>query len=205
MNNKKNKNELLKIYIVASFLLGAAFIISISIGRYPLSIEEILDIIFRKEIGTMGENIFFTLRLPRTIMVLIAGLGLSMAGSVYQTIFKNPLATPDLIGVSSGANLGAAIAISFFAGSRFSIAIFAFLGGIAAVFIALALTRISKDRGITTFVLAGIVIGSIAQGMIMLIKFLLILKAIGYNRILVYGEFADITRDKVITTLPFLS
>src|SRR5690554_3244079 len=131
MNNKKNKNELLKIYIVASFLLGAAFIISISIGRYPLSIEEILDIIFRKEIGTMGENIFFTLRLPRTIMVLIAGLGLSMAGSVYQTIFKNPLATPDLIGVSSGANLGAAIAISFFAGSRFSIAIFAFLGGIA--------------------------------------------------------------------------
>ncbi|HHT51428.1 MAG TPA: iron ABC transporter permease [Eubacteriaceae bacterium] len=204
MNNKKNKNELLKIYIVASFLLGAAFIISISIGRYPLSIEEILDIIFRKEIGTMGENIFFTLRLPRTIMVLIAGLGLSMAGSVYQTIFKNPLATPDLIGVSSGANLGAAIAISFFAGSRFSIAIFAFLGGIAAVFIALALTRISKDRGITTFVLAGIVIGSIAQGMIMLIKFFADPeRQLATIEFWSMGSFADITRDKVITTLPF--
>lgn len=204
MDTTKSKNFYRKIYIVASFLLGAAFIISISIGRYPLSIGKIIGIVLRKDIGSMGENIFFTLRLPRTLMVLIAGLGLSIAGSVYQTIFKNPLATPDLIGVSSGANLGAAIAISFFAGSRFSIAIFAFLGGIAAVFFALALTRVSKDKGVTTFVLAGIVIGSMAQGMIMLIKFFADperqLAAIEFWSM---GSFADITRDKLITVLPF--
>ncbi|SDZ12494.1 iron complex transport system permease protein [Proteiniborus ethanoligenes] len=203
-NTKKFYNNDYLQYLVASILLGAAFIISIGVGRYPISVREIIDIITGAEVDSMTKTIFFTLRLPRTIMVFIAGIGLSIAGSVYQTIFKNPLATPDIIGVSSGANLGAAISISFFAGGTLSIAVFAFLGGISAVFIALALTRVSKDKGITTFVLAGIVIGSMAQGMIMLLKFFADperqLAAIDFWSM---GSFAGITSHKLISILPF--
>lgn len=201
---KKFNNKFYIQIIVAATLMGAAFVISIGVGRYPISVKEIIDIIMGKEVAEMTRRVFFSLRLPRTIMVLLAGVGLSISGSVYQTIFKNPLATPDIIGVSSGANLGAAIAISFFAGSTLSIAAFAFLGGLGAVFVALALTRISNNKGITTFVLAGIVIGSTAQGLIMLLKYLADperqLAAIEYWAM---GSFAGVTGEKLIAILPY--
>ena len=157
-----------------------------------------------KEVDPMTRNVFYTLRLSRTIMAFIAGIGLSVSGSVYQTVFKNPLATPDIIGVSSGANLGAAVAISFLAGGTTTIAISAFIGGIVAVSLALFLTRISKNKGVSTFVLAGIVIGSLSQGLIMMIKFFADperqLAAIEFWSM---GSFASITSDKLISILPF--
>lgn len=191
-------------YLVAAIILVAAFVISIGVGKYPISISDIIRIILNKEVEPMTRTVFYTLRLSRTIMALIAGIGLAVSGSVYQTVFKNPLATPDIIGVSSGANLGAAIAISFLAGGTTTIAISAFLGGIIAVSIALFLTRISKDKGISTFVLAGIVIGSLSQGMIMMIKFFADperqLAAIEFWSM---GSFASITSDKLLSVLPF--
>lgn len=203
-SERKFNNKFYIQVMVAAILMGAAFIISIGVGRYPISVKEIIDIIMGKEVIEMTRRVFFSLRLPRTIMVLIAGVGLSISGSVYQTIFKNPLATPDIIGVSSGANLGAAIAISFFAGSTISIAGFAFIGGLGAVFIALALTKISNNKGITTFVLAGIVIGSTAQGLIMLLKYLADperqLAAIEYWAM---GSFAGVTGEKLLSILPY--
>jgi len=201
---RKFNNKFYIQIMVATILMGAAFIISIGVGRYPISIKNIIDIIMGNEVTEMTRRVFFSLRLPRTIMVLIAGVGLSISGSVYQTIFKNPLATPDIIRVSSGANLGAAIAISFFAGSTLSIAAFAFLGGLSAVFIALALTKISNNKGITTFVLAGIVIGSTAQGLIMLLKYMADperqLAAIEYWAM---GSFSGVTGEKLLSILPY--
>src|SRR5690554_5702228 len=137
------------LFIIVTILLAISFLASILIGRYPIESSDLIAIIRGKPVDPMVENVFFTLRLPRTIMVIVAGIGLSTAGSVYQTIFKNPLATPDIIGVSSGANLGAALAITLLAGGSLSIAVFAFFGGIGAVFMALALTNISKAKGIT--------------------------------------------------------
>lgn len=199
---KSNRN--LVCYLVAAIILVAAFVISIGVGKYPITINEIIRIIIGKEVDPMTRNVFYTLRLSRTIMALIAGIGLSVSGSVYQTVFKNPLATPDIIGVSSGANLGAAIAISFLAGGTTTIAISAFLGGIIAVSLALFLTNISKNKSISTFVLAGIVIGSLSQGLIMMIKFFADperqLAAIEFWSM---GSFASITSDKLISILPF--
>src|SRR5699024_4576865 len=144
------------------------------------------------------------LRLPRTIMAIIAGIGLSMAGSIYQTIFKNPLATPDIIGVSSGANLGAAVAIVYLSGGTSTIASSAFVGGTIAVFTAVGLTNISKHKGISTFVLAGIVISSIAEGLIMMLKFFADperqLAAIEFWSM---GSFAGITESKLLSIIPY--
>ena len=200
----RKSNRTIISFIVAAIILVAAFVISIGVGKYPISINEIIRIIMGKEVDPMTKNVFYTLRLSRTIMALIAGIGLSISGSVYQTVFKNPLATPDIIGVSSGANLGAAIAISFLAGGTTTIAISAFLGGIIAVSMALFLTKISKNKSISTFVLAGIVIGSLSQGLIMMIKFFADperqLAAIEFWSM---GSFASITSDKLISILPF--
>lgn len=200
---KSSKKDLL-LYIIAIILLCGVTIISIGVGRYPIPISDIISIIIGGEVDPTASMVFFNLRLPRTIMVLIAGIGLSIAGSVYQTIFKNPLATPDIIGVSSGANLGAAAAIIFFSGGTFSIAISAFIGGLVAVFTAIGLTKIANNKGISTFVLSGIVIGSITEGMIMMLKFFADPdRQLAAMEFWAMGSFAGVTKDKVISIMPF--
>ena len=89
-----------------------ATIISICIGKYSIALTDIWNIICGNEnVSLLSRKVFFTLRLPRTFMAIMAGAGLGLAGSVYQIIFKNPLASPDIIGIAGGANLGAALAI----------------------------------------------------------------------------------------------
>lgn len=204
INKGDSKNKFYLQVTIATIVMLVVFILSIGIGRYTISVREILDIFMGREVKSMTKRVFLTLRLPRTIMVLIAGIGLSVSGSVYQTIFKNPLATPDIIGVSSGANLGAAIAILFFTGSNLTIAAFAFFGGLGAVFLALGLTKISRTEDITSFVLSGIVIGSISQGVIMFLKYIADperqLAAIEYWSM---GSFAGITSEKLFSILPY--
>ena len=85
-------------------LLAAAFVLSLLVGRYDIRWREIFH-------DTMDARVFFQLRLPRTLMALCAGAGLGIAGSVYQAVFHNPLAAPDVMGVASGASAGAAAAI----------------------------------------------------------------------------------------------
>lgn len=203
-NKKRDSGNLYFQIITAIILMVAVFIISIGVGRYPISVKDILNIILGNEVSNMTRNVFYTLRLPRTIMVLLAGIGLSVSGSVYQTIFKNPLATPDLIGVSSGANLGVAIAIVFFSESTLSITGFAFLGGLGAVFIALGLTKVSQNKSISTFILAGIVVSSLTQGFIMFLKYIADPeKELAAIEFWTMGSFASITNNKVISVLPY--
>ncbi|MEF9970305.1 MAG: iron ABC transporter permease [Ruthenibacterium sp.] len=157
---KKNR-----IFLWATFILmGVAFGASLLIGRYPLS----LPLLFAGDEQEM--RIFFTLRLPRTVMALAAGFGLAVAGGVYQIIFKNALASPDIIGVSSGASVGAAAAILFFGGSVLVTAVCAFCGGIAAVLLALTLAGAANQRHLATFVLSGIAVNALAQAILMALK-----------------------------------
>lgn len=199
----KEKKEVYR-FIISLIILGIAFILSITIGRYHISIEDLGKVLLNREVDTTTRMVFFHLRLPRTIMVIIGGIGLGISGSIYQTIFKNPLATPDIMGVSSGANLGAAIAIIFLSGGSFIIGFAAFLGGLLAVFAAIGLTNLSKDKGISSIVLAGIVTTSLSQGIIMMLKYFADperqLAAIEFWSM---GSFAGITLDKLLSILPF--
>lgn len=151
----------------------------------------------------MSRKVFFTLRLPRSIMALLAGVGLGVAGSVYQIVFKNPLASPDIIGVAPGASLGAAITIVLLGSSTISIAAGAFIGGIAVVALVLLLVRITPTNTVATYVLAGIVMSSVSRACIMVLKFFADpaneLAAIEFWTM---GSLANITRDKLITILP---
>ena len=160
----KKRSKIKNFILLMMLVLLAAFIISLFIGKYPLSLESLMA----------GEEqamrVFLTLRLPRTCMAVLAGFGLGVAGMVYQTVFRNPLASPDIIGVSSGASAGAAFAILFLAGSSVAVMGSAFLGSMIAVFLVLALTSIAPGKGNASIVLAGIAIHSLAQTLLMVLK-----------------------------------
>ncbi|MBR5270369.1 MAG: iron ABC transporter permease [Anaerotignum sp.] len=160
----KKNSKIKNIILLMTLVLLAEFILSLFVGKYPLSFEGLMA----------GEEqamrVFMTLRLPRTCMAVLAGFGLGVAGMVYQTVFRNPLASPDIIGVSSGASAGAAFAILFLTGSAFAVMGSAFLGSMIAVALVLALTSIAPEKGNASIVLAGIAIHSLAQTILMVLK-----------------------------------
>lgn len=191
------------LFSVVLILLVISFFISIGNGQFPISFNEIIAILTGADVRDITARVFFQLRLPRTIMAMMAGIGLGIAGNIYQTIFKNPLASPDIIGVSPGATLGAAVSIVLLGSSTLTIASGAFIGGIVVVLFVLLLVRLSPSNTMATYVLAGIVMGSIARAFIMTLKYFADptheLAAIEFWTM---GSLASVTATKVLTILP---
>jgi iron complex transport system permease protein len=113
------------------------------------------------------ETILFQIRIPRVILAGLVGLTLAMCGAVYQALFRNPLADPYLIGVSSGASIGATLAIYFiwrFSWSGFNaISIAAFIGALLATAAIYGLARVGGRTPVTTLILAGVALGALLQ------------------------------------------
>ena len=196
-------NRTKKIYIISLFLLIIFLTVSLCTGRYPITIQEIGHILSGRGTDETAKSVFFTLRLPRTVMAFIAGAGLSMAGSIYQDIFRNPLAAPDLIGVTSGAGAGAAFAIVCFGQNAGAAVGSAFAGGLIAVGAAVALAGMSRQKAVSDFVLAGIAIRALADSFIMAMKYLADperqLASIEYWTM---GSLSSITAEKLMTAVP---
>ena len=136
---------------------------SLFVGKYPLSLDRLFS-------GDAYQwRVFLTLRLSRTVVGVLGGFTLGVAGFVYQTVFRNPLASPDIIGVSSGASAGAAVGILFLAGAA-SVTACAFAGALLAMILALGLSSLDRSGKHQTIVLAGIAVHSLAQTVLMLLK-----------------------------------
>lgn len=151
-------------------LLGLLWVGSVCVGPFPLSLAQIRDILGGAQTDALAAQVFWTLRLPRAVVGLLAGVGLGVAGGVYQSIFRNPLASPDLTGVASGASLGAAAAIVLGAGSALSILAGAFLAGMLCLVLVLLLVRAARLERTGTYVLAGILVSSGAEALLMCLK-----------------------------------
>ena len=147
----------------AAVLLIALAIAGLCVGKYPLSLSKL----FAGDV--LQWRVFLTLRLSRTVVGLIGGFSLGIAGFVYQTVFRNPLASPDIIGVSSGASAGAAAGILFLSGSL-AVTVSSFVGALLAVVLALGLSSLDRNGKNSTIVLAGIAVHSIAQTILMYLK-----------------------------------
>ena len=143
--------------------LLALVCLSLFVGKYPLSLSRLLAG------DEMQRRVFLTLRLSRTVVGAVGGFALGAAGFVYQTVFRNPLASPDVIGVSSGASAGAAAGILFLSGAA-SVTLSAFAGALLAVVIALALSSLDRSGKNSTIVLSGIAVHSLAQTALMALK-----------------------------------
>ena len=159
-----DSNRTMAISTLAMTFLVIAFVSALTTGKYPISLAELCA-------GEpMAVRTFTILRLPRALMGLVGGFGLGVAGFVYQTVFRNPLASPDIIGVSSGASAGAAFAILFTSAASPSTTVFAFVGGLLAVCLSLGLTALSPVKEHSSIVLAGIAVHSLAQTFLMVLK-----------------------------------
>ena len=144
-------------------MLLALSIASLFVGKYPLSVDKLLA-------GDgLQWRVFLTLRLSRTVVGVIGGFSLGIAGFIYQTVFRNPLASPDIIGVSSGASAGAAAGILFLSGSL-AVTVSSFAGALLAVVLALGLSSLDRNGKNSTIVLAGIAVHSLAQTCLMFLK-----------------------------------
>ena len=163
---------------VAGVVLVVLFFASFLIGQYPISPFGVLDIIGSKIFGyesgeaAMAQTIVWKVRLPRICAAVLIGAALSVAGAVYQGLFKNPMVSPDILGASSGAGFGAALAI-LISLPYFFVQVNAFVFGIAAVGLAyLICTKVSRGKdAVLMLILAGIVVSTLFSSFITLIKF----------------------------------
>ena len=150
--------------VFVGFLLAIVLLLGVSFGPISLDFMEILRTLFGLSGGLQDEEkiLFLQLRLPRVLLAALVGAALATSGAVYQTVFRNPLADPYLLGAAAGAGLGATLALtggtkSFYA----ALPLFAFLGGVLAV----AATFIISGKAFAdpaTLLLSGIAIGSFA-------------------------------------------
>jgi iron complex transport system permease protein len=157
-------------------LLVLLALVAMASGRYALTPSEIMDSVYRRIAGQrslrLSDEVLWQIRLPRIALACLVGAALGAAGAAFQHLFRNPLVAPDTLGVSSGAALGAVLAIFVGAGAA-AAALAAFGGGLVTVAIVTALaSRIAAHDRVLTLVLIGVVVASLGGAAISLVKFL---------------------------------
>jgi iron complex transport system permease protein len=189
--------------------LGALMLAAALIGAYPISPGELAAAFGRRLVGAAPvgqiDTVLFEVRLPRVLAAVLGGAALAGAGAAYQTLFRNPLVSPDILGVSTGAGLGAVLGI-FLSLPVLGIQLTAFAMGLATVALVYAVASVVHGRDpILVLVLAGVVVGSLAGAAVSLLKIM----ADPYDQLpaIVFwllGSFSAIRRAEVWATLPMV-
>ena len=190
--------------VLALLMLGAALV-----GAYPIAPGEMAAAFGRLLSGAPAqgqiETVLFEVRLPRVLAAALVGAALAAAGAAYQTLFRNPLVSPDILGVSTGAGLGAVLGI-FLSLPVAGIQLLAFAAGLATVGLVYAIASLVVGREpILVLVLAGVVVGSLAGAAISLLKIL----ADPYDQLpaitfWLLGSLAAMRRAEVWAALPLV-
>lgn len=178
------------------------------IGKYTISPGECLHILAGKlfhlqgDWQAMDEKLLMGVRFPRVMAAVLVGAALSLSGAVYQGIFKNPLVSPDFLGVSSGACIGAAMAILLSCSAGW-IQLFAFAGGIGAVALTVLIPKAMRSDSNIMLVLSGIIVSGAMSSILGFIKYIADpqtqLAAITYWQL---GSFAYIDAQALLGILP---
>lgn len=162
------------IWIIVLAVLLITFFVSLFVGRYIISPYEVSGILLDGLLGEAGGGIEYSvvwnLRLPRTLLNCFVGAGLAVAGAAFQGIFRNPLVSPDVLGVSSGAAFGAALGI-LLSGMNHLATVMALLFGIASVFMTYTLSKLRGESSTLSLVLSGMIISAVFSALISLIKY----------------------------------
>jgi iron complex transport system permease protein len=163
------------VFLLLILALVCAIAIALAYGPFPLHVEDVVRAVKRLSGGdtgpvTPGEIVFMRVRMPRVAADILVGAALSGAGAAYQTLFRNPLVSPDILGVSTGAGLGAVVGI-LLSLPVIGIEAVAFVGGIATVLLVYVISSSLRGHDRTlVLVLSGVVIGALAGACISLVK-----------------------------------
>jgi iron complex transport system permease protein len=195
-------------------LAGAIFValvLSLISGRVSIGISDIFTLVSNCYHGknTSGdliskELVFLWIRLPRCIMALLVGSSLAVSGAVYQALFRNPLVSPDILGVSAGCTFGAALGLILPFDSFALVHMLSFGFGILAVSMSVGLAKAISIKPMIVLVLAGIVVLSFFNALLMVIKYF----SDPYDELpsiifWVMGSLSRVTWDNVLVMAPF--
>ncbi|MFF8799589.1 MULTISPECIES: FecCD family ABC transporter permease [unclassified Methylobacterium] len=195
--------------VLAPAALILLVLVSLGIGRYPVALADVFSVLAAKLFGGASvldptvATVVWQVRLPRVLGALVVGAGLAAAGATYQGLFRNPLVSPDILGVSAGASLGAVLGIVL-ALPVAAIQGLAFAGGLAAVGSVYAVgLAVRRHDPVLTLVLAGVAVGALLGAGISLLKVL----ADPYNQLpaitfWLLGSLASVTPGDVGAILP---
>ena len=195
--------------VIGSLILAALVALAFVVGRFPVSPTDLATAVWARATGRPSglpaavETVIFNVRGPRVLAAVAVGAALAVAGAAYQGLFRNPLVSPDILGVSSGAALGAVLGI-YYSLSVVAIQVLAFVFGLAAVAAVYAIGAALGARDpVVVLVLAGVVIGTLLGSCVGLVKYL----ADPYNQLpaitfWLLGSLAGVTAGDVRAVLP---
>ena len=165
-------------FAVALTVLVIGVLIAFTVGRYPIALSDLFSVILGKlsgrppDVPPIVENVIWQVRGPRVIAAALVGAALAVAGTAFQGLFRNPLVSPDILGASSGAALGAVLGI-FFSLGVLAIQSLAFVGGLLAVAAVYLIGSAVRSRDpVLVLVLTGVVIGALLGAGVGLVKYL---------------------------------
>ena len=171
MNQKALKRRTIISFIISIVVFIVIFALALMLGKYRIGIEDFFKAIFSNDSSLDTQrSIIVNLRLPRTVMAAFVGVGLSLSGLLYQETFRNKLVSPDLLGVSTGASVGAALAIVLGLSSAL-ISVFAFVVGLLTVFATVMISKLFKNGSSTILLLSGIIVGGFMSAILSMIKY----------------------------------
>lgn len=203
MKNKKITFGILGIIIVGIIL----FILNLFVGSVTVPLDEIFKVLLKENSNNTLNVIIFNYRLPQALTALLAGAALAVAGLLMQTLFRNPLADPSMLGISSGASLGVGIVIlltgaisgtavsSFGWWSTIGVSLAAFIGAVLVLFVMLAFSSRMKDM--TTLIIIGLMIAYLAGSITDILKFFSLKEDIHAFVIWGMGSFSGVGTSKM--------
>jgi iron complex transport system permease protein len=164
-------------FFIVSGLVCTALILSIALGAVNIPLGNAVFILLNKlpwfDLSGDWPDYFITIlweiRFPHTILVALTGAALGGSGAAFQGLFRNPLADPYLIGVASGAGMGAILTMALPWTGQYLIPVGAFIGAITTIFLVYALARVGKMVPLTTLILAGVALGSLTAALTSLV------------------------------------
>lgn len=201
----KNKKTL--IFFATSLLLFIiVFFLALMVGRYNITFSNFFKALFTDDTNVQTDrSVIFTLRLPRTIVAALTGIALSLSGLLYQETFQNKLTSPDLLGVSNGAGVGAALAIVIGLSTAL-ISVLAFVVGVLTVVATVVIAKFFRNDSSTILLLSGIIVGGLMSSFLSLIKYFagneVKLASITYW---LMGSFANAKMETVYILLPIVA
>jgi len=196
------------VYITIAFfvLLLAGMVFAVCVGKYPVTPAESLGILLGKPDGVsdMTRNVVMRLRVPRILASALVGAALSISGAAYQGVFNNPLVSPEYLGVTSGACVGAAIGILMSVGGVY-VSVFAFAGGVLAMLLTMFIPVVMRNTSNIFLVLSGVIVGSAMSSILGFIKYVADpntqLASIVYWTM---GSFSYVTYNELIVLMPVI-
>lgn len=165
MTDPSRSNQTIRIMLMGAVLISI-FLFSFSIGRYGVPVKNVIQILLSKLFPlqqtwtTEMETVVINIRLPRIVMASLVGCALSTAGASYQGVFQNPMASPDILGASSGAAFGAALAILLHGNAQI-VTLSAFLSSLITVMAVFFIAERAPGLKVVNLILAGIMVGSL--------------------------------------------